>query len=328
MALEVSEHGHLRPEPLAPLLGDRLPRAFLEQIALRQREHARQRGEARVVGGELALDRLVVDDRVRLLALADRGRDVEHVHEQPGALDVGEEVVAEAGAFARALDQARDVGDDELAVLGVEHAEHGRERREGVVRDLRRRAGEAREQRGLARVRQPDEADVGEQLQPQLDPARLAGQPALGEPRRLAGGRGEALVALAARAAARGERALPVREQLPAPSGEVLALAVGREASVPGGTRISSVSPSAPWRWEPSAVAAAAGAEVARAPEGLQVAQRGVADEQRRRRRARRRRRRARREGRALRGGSSSSRRRRRRPRSRILALSWSIGQS
>ena len=43
------------------------------------------------------------------------GRDVEHVHEQARALDVGEEVVPEPGALAGALDQPGDVGDHELA---------------------------------------------------------------------------------------------------------------------------------------------------------------------------------------------------------------------
>ena len=44
-------------------------------------------------------------------------RQVEHVHEQPRALDVRQEVVPEPGAAARALDQPRDVGDHELAVV-------------------------------------------------------------------------------------------------------------------------------------------------------------------------------------------------------------------
>ena len=50
----------------------------------------------------------------------------------------------------------------------------GLERRERVVGDLRRRARQAREQRRLARVGQPDEPDVGEQLELQLDPALVA----------------------------------------------------------------------------------------------------------------------------------------------------------
>ena len=94
------------------------------------------------------------------------------MHEQARALDVREEVVAEARALARALDQARDVGDHELALVAFERAEHRLERRERIVGDLRRRAREAREQRGLAGVRQADEADVGaSSLSCELEPA-------------------------------------------------------------------------------------------------------------------------------------------------------------
>ena len=93
--------------------------------------------------------------------------------------------MAEPGAAAGALDQAGDVGDDELALGALERAEHGLERREGVVGDLRGGARQARQQRRLARVRQPDQPDVGEQLEPQLEPALLARQALLGEARRL-----------------------------------------------------------------------------------------------------------------------------------------------
>ena len=116
-------------------------------------------------------------------------RQVEHVHEQPRALDVGEEVVPEAGALVGALDQPGDVGDHELAVVAVERPEHRLERRERVGGDLGLRAREPRQQRRLAGVRQPDEADVGEQLEVQVDAALLAGQPALGDPRASAGSR-------------------------------------------------------------------------------------------------------------------------------------------
>ena len=181
------------------------------------------------------------------------GREVEHVHEQPRALDVGEEVVAEPGALAGALDQAGDVGEHELALVAFEHAEHRRERRERVVGDLRRGARQPREQRGLAGVGQPDEPDVGEQLQPQLEPALLARQAALGEARRLARGRGEALVALAARAAARDRRALARRRAAPSGARRDRPPSSSRPTiCVPGGTRIVSVSPSAPWRCAPS----------------------------------------------------------------------------
>ena len=79
----------------------------------------------------------------------------------------------------------------------------GSQRRERVGGDLRLRAGHPRQQRGLAGVGQADEADVGEQLEVQLDLALLARQPLLGQPRRLADRGREALVAAPARAAAR-----------------------------------------------------------------------------------------------------------------------------
>ena len=209
--------------------------------------------QARVVGGELALDRRVVGaPRPRARSHRQLGRDVEHVHEQARALDVREEVVPEPGAVAGALDQPGDVGDDQLALLALEHAEHRRERRERIVGDLRRGARQARQQRGLARVRQAHEADVREQLQLQLEPALLAGQPALGEARRLARGRGEALVALAAAAAARDRGALAVREQLPAAPAEVAVVVLERADLGAGRHADLSVSPSAPWRCEPS----------------------------------------------------------------------------
>ena len=94
--------------------------------------------------------------------------------------------MAEPDALARALDQAGHVGDGELAAVGrLDRAEHGRERRERIVGDLRARVRDPREQRRLARVRQADERGVGEQLQAQLDLALLAGQADLGEARRL-----------------------------------------------------------------------------------------------------------------------------------------------
>ena len=268
------EHRHLRAQPLLPL-GDGGAHALLgHEVGLRQRQHPRQTREALVVGGELALDRRVVGDRIRLRAHRQLGCEVEHVHEQTRALDVREEVVAEAGAIARAFDQAGDVGDDQLALLALEHAEHRRERRERVVGDLRRGASEPREQRGLASVRQPDETDVGEQLQPQLEPALLPGESALGETRRLARGRGEVLVALAAAAAASDPRVLPRREQLPAAAEQVrllspapglmlipcaavrveLVAARGGDSGDlrPGWDPERELSPSAPWRWEPA----------------------------------------------------------------------------
>ena len=167
------------------------------------------------------------------------------MHQQPRALDVREEVVAEPGAVGGALDQARDVGEHELAVVGVDRAEHGLQRRERVRGDLRLRAGQAREQRGLAGVRQPDEPDVGEQLQLQLDPPSSPGSPFSASRGAWRIGGGEVLVA----------RARPSRRgpaDLLAGAHEVEAAAVPALArACPAGRARSSGSPSAPWRSAP-----------------------------------------------------------------------------
>ena len=243
VALEVTRTAPSRrpraPRSLRP--PRRPPRASTRSALL----SARMRGSSASRGSCSASSRSITAwfcDRVRAV----ERREVEHVDEQPRALDVGEEVVAEAGAVARALDQPRDVGDHELAVGGLERPEVRLERRERVAGDLRLRAREARDQRRLAGVREPDEPDVGEQLEVQLDEPLLPVEAALGQPRRLAHRAREALVAAAARAAA-GERDLLARAR----RGRSACRPSARPAC-PGGTPMTSGSPSAPWRCAPS----------------------------------------------------------------------------
>ncbi len=167
------QHGHVGAEAPRPLRHRRPRPLRIDEVGLGQREHARQRGQAIVVGAQLALDQLEVGLRVGVRLAAQLWRDVEHVYEQAGALDVGEEVVSEAGAVAGPLDETGDVGDDELAVVRLQRAEHRLERGERVVGDLGRRARQPRDERGLARVGQADETDVGEELQLQRQPPLL-----------------------------------------------------------------------------------------------------------------------------------------------------------
>ena len=127
------EHRHLLAHPASPRLSGGVGLLGRHEVGLGEREDARERGEPRVVLGQLALDHR----EVRLGLAPVEWRQVEDVHEQPRALDMGEEVVAQAGAVAGALDQAGDVGDDELAVVGLERAEHRLERGERVGGDLR-----------------------------------------------------------------------------------------------------------------------------------------------------------------------------------------------
>ena len=250
-----------------------------EQIDLGERQYARKLGQPGVVRAQLALDRYVVCERIRPLTGRQLWGDIEHVHEQPGALDMGEELVPEARAGAGALDQPGDVRDDQLPALQLvfEHPQDRRERRERITRDLWRRAGQSRQQRGLARIRHADEADVREQPQAQLDPALLAGQPALGEARRLTRRGREGLVPAPAGAASRNSRALSVRGQLAAAAFQVVViLATGL-----GSGRHPDLKrpPIGAMTQRALAVASSPRPVVRLAPESAQVAQRLVADQ-------------------------------------------------
>ena len=131
--------------------------------------------------------------------------------------------MAEARAFGRALDQSRDVGDDEAAVLvGAHDAEVGCEGRERIVGDLGPRGGDRADQRRLAGVGHAQQPHVGEHAQFEAEPARLAFLPGGRLPRRPVGARLEVQVAQAPATALRDLRALAVVGEV----GEALA-AVG-----------------------------------------------------------------------------------------------------
>ena len=140
------------------------------------------------------------------------GGQVDQQHQHPGPLDVAQELVAEALALAGALDEAGDVGDDELvAVVEAHHAEVGLERGERVVGDLGLGRGDPGDERGLAHVREADEGDVGHELELEAQPALLAVLALLGERRGPAPVGQEPGVALAAPAARGRQPAVAVR---------------------------------------------------------------------------------------------------------------------
>ena len=118
-----------------------------------------------------------------------RARDVHDVHEHLRPLEVPQELVPEAVAAVRAFDQPGHVGDDEAAVVAqADDAQVRRQRRERVVGDLRPRRRDARDERGLARVGEADQADVGEQLQLEAEILHLARLARLHLARRAIGG--------------------------------------------------------------------------------------------------------------------------------------------
>jgi hypothetical protein len=180
--------------------------------------------------------------------------------------------MSEPGPRRRPFDQPGDVGDYGLAVLPLDRPQPRRERREGIVGDLRRSPGQPREQRALARVRQPHQPHVGEQLQPQLDPVRLPFRPFLGEARRLPGRGGEAFVPVAAAAALGDDRGLPRHDQVDLG-------ALDRHRLRPRRHRDHPVLAASAVAVRAFAMTPPLGAEVLRAAQRPEVAARGIADQ-------------------------------------------------
>ena len=161
----------------------------------------------------------LLGDRLPLLHRLPRGA-VDDTHEDPGAFDVAQELVAQALALVGALDQPGHVRDDrEPLSVGIErdHAEVWADRRERVGPDFGPGLGECRQQRRLAGVRRADQADVGDELQLELDPALLAGRSLLGVARRAVGRRREAGISSTAATAAGDDEAGIGVEQLADP---------------------------------------------------------------------------------------------------------------
>ena len=130
--------------------------------------------------------------------------------------------MTEAAALGRPLDEPGDVGEHELVLVEAHDAEVRLEGRERIVADLRPGRAHRRDQRRLARVREPDERGVGHELQLEPQPALLAVLALLGERRRPAGVRQEPGVAASAPAAVGGEERVAVVDEV----GEQLAALV------------------------------------------------------------------------------------------------------
>src|SRR5438045_1355062 len=102
------------------------------------------------------------------------------MHEQAVALNVAQELRAQACALASALDQSGNVSDDEADLVGsLSHYNHAKVRLqscERVISNLRTCGRDARNQSALAGVRETHQTDIGEQLQLQPKGALLAGE--------------------------------------------------------------------------------------------------------------------------------------------------------
>jgi hypothetical protein len=179
-------------------------------VHLVQRDEPRAVGEAAVLG-QLVLDRVDVGQRVAPGVL--RG-EVHDVHEHLAALDVAQELQAEALPLGRAGDEPGNVRHGEDDVAGRDDAEVRHQGGERVVGDLRLRGAQHRDQARLPRAREADERHVGDRLQLEDDVAGLPGLAQLGEPGRLAPLGRQGGVAAAAAAAARDDQRRAVADEV------------------------------------------------------------------------------------------------------------------
>jgi hypothetical protein len=142
-------------------------------------------------------------------------RQIDEVNQHRAALDVAKELIAQAMAFVRSLDQARNVGYDKgLIVVGADDTEIGNERRERVVGDLWPRRADHGDECRLAGVRESDETHVGDELQLDEELPFLTRPTVVREPRRLPGRGGEMLIAPATPAAFGDENPLAILGQV------------------------------------------------------------------------------------------------------------------
>ena len=101
----------------------------------------------------------------RLVGLAGMlARRVDQMQQHAAAFDMAQKSVAEAGAFMRALDQARNVRQHEFAAVGIHHAKLRMQRGERVIGDLRLGGADLRKQGRLAGIGQADQAGIRDQL--------------------------------------------------------------------------------------------------------------------------------------------------------------------
>src|SRR5471032_1587113 len=135
--------------------------------------------------------------------------NIHQVYQQARALNMPQELDAQAMAQVRPFDEAGDVGHHEAAeIFQLDHTQIGLKSSERIVGDLRPGRRNPRDQRGLACIRKTHQPHVGQQLQFQAQPFLFAGPAGLMFGGRLVRGGGEMLVAASAPAAARHREAL------------------------------------------------------------------------------------------------------------------------
>ena len=160
---------------------------------------------------ELTVDDAVILNRVAILKTA---RHVDDMHDQGRTLDVAQELVAQALALARALDQTRNVGNDVRILTGTHHAEVRHERGKRIVGDLGTGGTHARDERRLTHRGKAHERGIGHKLHLKLNPVLLGRFAQLCERGRAAHRRHKVRVAQATGTAGRHDNALAIVHQV------------------------------------------------------------------------------------------------------------------
>ena len=139
---------------------------------------------------------------------------VDEHQQDPGPLHVTKELVAQAPALGRPLDETRDIGHHELVAVEADHAQVGLEGRERVIGDLGLGGRDPGDQRALAGVREAHQSHIGHEPELEAQPALLAHLALLGEGRGPTAIGEEAGVAPTAPAAPRRQPRVPCPNQI------------------------------------------------------------------------------------------------------------------
>src|ERR1041385_6865865 len=137
------------------------------------------------------------------------------MQQQLRALDVSQKSIAQARAGVRTFDQSGYVGDHESTkATEIDNTEMRLQRRERVISDLRPRRGNSRDKSRLPRIRKPNQPNVREQLQLELQVQLFALASGLMVARRAIRRSREVRVAKTAAATARRQPAIAVVAQV------------------------------------------------------------------------------------------------------------------
>ena len=143
-------------------------------------------GKLGSIGRKLCVDGVIVLDGISALEATCY---VNHMQDECRALDVAQELVAQAFAPGGALDESRDVGADKGAtVTSASHAQVGDERGEGILGDLGACCRDSRDDGALPHRRHAHESGVGHKLHLELNPVLLGRLALLGKCGRAAHG--------------------------------------------------------------------------------------------------------------------------------------------